>query len=98
LELESFHLRKIVQRIKIPPTEATIAMRTVKVVLLTWELDVLPCWSGMTVSEAATAEVRVTPGAIMVLTPPFPSSVVEVIWGGGEFEDTLADDLELADF
>jgi len=32
LELESFHLRKIVQRIAIPPTEAATAMRTVKVV------------------------------------------------------------------
>jgi hypothetical protein len=34
---------------------------------------------------------------MMVLTPPAPSSVVEVIWGGGP-EDVLADDFELADF
>jgi hypothetical protein len=37
LELESFHLRKIVQRIAIPPTEAAIAMRAVTVVVLVFE-------------------------------------------------------------
>ena len=37
LELESFHLRKIVQRIAIPPTEAATAMRTVTVVDLVFE-------------------------------------------------------------
>jgi hypothetical protein len=42
---------------KIPPTEAAIAMRTVNVVLLTWVLEVLPCVSGMTDSEAETDEV-----------------------------------------
>jgi hypothetical protein len=84
----------MVHRIKMPPTEAAMAMRTVNVVFLAWELEALPCLSGTTVSEAATAEVRVTPGTMMVLTP---SSVVEVIWGGGD-EDTPTDDLELVDF
>lgn len=57
LELESFHLRKMVQMMKIPPTEAAIAIRTVNVVLLTWVLEVLLCWSGMKDCEAATEEV-----------------------------------------
>jgi len=95
LELESFHLRNIVHRMKIPPMEAAIAMRTVSVVPLA-ELEVLPCLSGTTESEAATEEVRVTPGTIMVLTPPAPSSVVEVIWGGEDDDSTT--DVELADF
>jgi len=34
LELESFHLRKIVQRIAIPPREAATAMRAVTVAVL----------------------------------------------------------------
>lgn len=93
LELESFHLRNIVHRMKIPPMEAAIAMRMVNVVPLA-EFEVLPCLSGTTESEAATEEVRVTPGTIMVLTPPAPSSVVEVIWGGEEDSTT---DVELAD-
>lgn len=75
--------------------EAAIAMRTVSVVPLA-ELEVLPCLSGTTESEAATEEVRVTPGTIMVLTPPAPSSVVEVIWGGEDDDSTT--DVELADF
>jgi len=87
LELESFHLRNIVHRMKIPPIEAAIAMRIVNVVPLA-ELELLPCLSGTTESEAATEEVRVTPGTIMVLTPPAPSSVVEVIRGGGEESKT----------
>jgi len=87
-------LRKIVHNMKIPPTEAAIAMRTVNVVFLAWET--LPCLSGTRDSEAGTEEVRVAPGTMMVLTPPAPSSVVEVI-GGGADEDTSTDDLELVD-
>jgi len=37
LELESFHLRNIVQRIAIPPREAAIAMRAVTVAVLVFE-------------------------------------------------------------
>lgn len=47
-------------------------------------------------SEAATDEVCVAPGTIMVLTPPDPSSVVEVVKSG--FEEVLIDDFELDDF
>jgi hypothetical protein len=57
---------------------------------------VLPCLSGTRDSEAGTEEVRVTPGTIMVLTPLAPSSVVEVIWGGGD-EEPVTDDAELVD-
>jgi len=49
LELESFHLRKIVQRIVIPPTEAAIAMRTVTVVVLV--LVAADCTSGTAASD-----------------------------------------------
>jgi hypothetical protein len=50
LELESFHLRKIVQRIAIPPTEAAIAMRAVTVVDLVFEDG--DCTTGAAVPEA----------------------------------------------
>ena len=50
LELESFHLRKIVQRIAIPPTEAAIAMRAVTVVDLVFEAA--DCTSGAAVPDA----------------------------------------------
>jgi hypothetical protein len=50
----------------------------------------------MSDSEAATEEVCVAPGTIMVLTPPDPSSVVEVMKGG--CEEALTDEIELADF
>jgi len=44
LELESFHLRKIVQRIAIPPTEAATAMRAVTVADLVFEDADCGCW------------------------------------------------------
>jgi len=50
LELESFHLRKIVQRIAIPPREAAIAIRAVTVVVLVFvDAD---CICGRGVSDA----------------------------------------------
>jgi hypothetical protein len=49
--------------------------------------------SGTEDSEAGTEEIRVTPGTRMVLTPPAPSSVVEVIWGGGD--EDADNDLEV---
>jgi hypothetical protein len=94
-ELESFHLRKMVQMMKTPPIEAAIAMRTVNVVLLTWELAAFPCLSGVTDCEAATEAVRVTAGTMMVLTPT-ASSVVERLLEADV--EGLADDTELADF
>lgn len=54
LELESFHLRKIVQRIAIPPTEAATAMRTVTVVVLVFEEA--DCTCGVAVFDAVAAE------------------------------------------
>ena len=50
----------------------------------------------MTDSEAATEEVCVAPGTIIVLTPPDPSAVVEVLKGG--FEEVLTDEFTLDDF
>jgi len=57
LELESFHLRKIVQRIAIPPTEAATAMRTVTVVdLVFMDAD---CTCEIDVSDAGADNDRV---------------------------------------
>jgi hypothetical protein len=51
LELPSFHLRKIVQRIRIPPMEATMAIKIVTTLLPTLAA---PVNSGRTVAEAWT--------------------------------------------
>jgi hypothetical protein len=57
LELESFHLRKTVQRMKIPPTEAAITIITVKVVLLVFAIP--DRGAGAEVSCAAALAVAV---------------------------------------
>ena len=52
LELESFHLRKIVQRIAIPPKEAAIAMRAVTVVVLVFVDADCSCGTSVSVGVA----------------------------------------------
>jgi len=69
LELESFHLRKMVQRMKTPPTDAAAAIMTVKVVLLVFARA---AWgAGTEVSSAALAvAVWVKVGTTVLILPP----------------------------
>lgn len=51
-ELPSFHLRKTVQKMKIPPMDATVAMRMVRTLL--FFLAVAPVIAGAAVGAAST--------------------------------------------
>jgi hypothetical protein len=92
LELESFHLRNIVQRIAIPPTEAAIAMRAVNVLVLVFE-DADCTWATAVSDGAAedTDSVLVIVAAILL--------IVEVTRRGVkcEVEDVLEADVEVDD-
>jgi len=66
LELESFHLRKIVQRTKTPPTEAATIMIAIKVVLLVFATP--DRGAGMDVSSAALAVAVCVNVGVTVLT------------------------------
>lgn len=66
-ELPSFHFRKMVQRMKTPPIEATTAMRMVAMLLLFWSLAAAPAIEGGAVSSASTVLVTTLVDACLVL-------------------------------